>query len=496
MHMPVVNELSLFPIVQIDSPTDWDLLPDLTKQFLTARALQQLQSLLSPVTKSIVAEIGYVDKDYRDTYSGFYAKKFAQYPSRTVRLHFFSSRLEPEDLFKLEGQRASYLGNVVVRPTRVSCIGRTILDPRKIPGLGGSMCLAEFKVHLMGTELAVGGFPYISQDTDVTICAHAASWMVFRYFSEKYSNYAEAHPFEISQMTGDESHGRLIPSKGLTIYQLSEMFSRFGFYPEIYIRDYMPDPELFHRVFYSYLESGLPVVAGLSEKRHAISIFGHVSDYTRSLPTVGIGHSAEYVTGWIVNDDNHMPYQTVRRDDLPAGSFAHESSFLMKDIDAFVVPLYEKIYLSAEQVERLTVAVLSHGQYGLGRLSPSFPTQDLVVRIFLTSSKSYKCFRHSNPIPNQIHQLYLQLPMPKFIWICELSTRTLYPTFKILGEIIWDATANHYDPYAFLAIHYPEAIIINNRDSMADDPSRFLINDPLPMTDPYDIYIHNLKECP
>jgi hypothetical protein len=64
----------------------------------------------------------------------------------------------------------------------------------------------------------------------------------------------------------------------------------------------------------------------------------------------------------------------------------------------------QKIYLSAEHVERLAWAVLNHGQYGLSRLSPSIPLQDVVVRMFLTSSKSYKCFRHSKPIPNQIHR--------------------------------------------------------------------------------------------
>jgi hypothetical protein len=86
--------------------------------------------------------------------------------------------------------------------------------------------------------------------------------------------------------------------------------------------------------------------------------------------------------------------------------------------------------------------------------------------------------------------------MPKFIWICELSTKTLYPQGKILGELIWDATANHYDRYPFLVIHYPDAIIVNDRDSMVDGPERFIINVSLPNKEAYDIYRNNLKECP
>jgi len=494
--MPTANEKSLFPIVQIEASDDWGHLPALTGHFLTARAYAELRGFLGDAVKSIIVERGYVDKDYRDTYAGFYAKKFADYPIRTIRLHFFSARIEPADLFQLKAKADDDIGYSVIRPTRVNCIGRTVLDPCKIPGVSGHMCMADFTVHLLGTELTVRGFPYISQDTDVTVCAHAASWMVFRYYSEKYPNYAEAHPFEITQMTADQSHGRLVPSKGLTIYQLSEMFSHFGFYPEIYIKKSMPDPEIFHRVLYYYIESGIPVVAGLLDKRHAIGIFGHVSDYAAPLPAASRGHSADYVRGWIANDDNHMPYQVVLRDDASANDFPHSSPHKMCDIDAFVVPLYEKIYLSAEHIEKLAMAVLDHTQYGLGQLSPGILSADLVVRIYLTTSKSYKCYRHEHPIPNELHQLYLQLPMPKFVWICELSTRDLYPAGKILGEILWDATASQNDPYAFLAIHYPKAIILNDRDAMAEDPSRFLLNDPLPDADAYDIYRHNLKECP
>ena len=40
--------------------------------------------------------------------------------------------------------------------------------------------------------------------------------------------------------------------------------------------------------------------------------------------------------------------------------------------------------------------------------------------------------------------------MPKFIWVCEISTIELYKENKIIGEIIFDATANALDRFAFL----------------------------------------------
>jgi hypothetical protein len=493
--MPVVNPNTLFPILQIDGDADWLELLTLTNNFLTPVAMEKMKAFFGTAARSVIVERGYIDKDYRDTYAGFYAKKFAQYPSRTARLHFFNKRLDENSLFSLEAEKDAYIGFMVIRPTRVSCIGRSIINPRKVPGIKGTMCIGKFKVHIAGAQLEVDGFPYISQDTDVTVCAHAAAWMVFRYFSERYPNYAEAYPYQISQMILDRSHGRLVPSKGLTIYQLSEMFSHFGFYPEIYIRDPKnPDPDLFDRLLYYYIESGIPVVAGLGSKQHAITLLGHVSDYTLCPTGTGVCHSGAFVTGWVANDDNHMPYQIVP---MPKTVFTgHVSTHITDQIDVFVVPLYEKIYLSAEYIEKLAGSLLLNKQYGLAALSPSLPMTDLVVRIFLTTSRAYRCFWRKNPIPNELDQLYRQLPMPKFIWVCELSTRSLYPQQKILGEIVWDATANHNDPFPFLIIHYPQALIVNNRDSMSDGPDRFFINQALPNSDAYSMYRNNLVECP
>ena len=155
---------------------------------------------------------------------------------RTIRLHFFKEKFPPEDIFNLDKYNDKYIGYSIIRPTRINSIGRTIIDPCAHSKISGVLCKTNYKVHVLGAELKIEGFPYISQDTDVTVCAHAACWMVFRYFSERYTKYREILPYEISQMTEDISFGRLVPSRGLTVFQVTEIFSRFGFYPIIYMR--------------------------------------------------------------------------------------------------------------------------------------------------------------------------------------------------------------------------------------------------------------------
>ena len=97
----------------------------------------------------------------------------------------------------------------------------------------------------------------------------------------------------------------------------------------------------------------------------------------------------------------------------------------MKDIDSFIVPLYEKVYLSAEDIERSTNALLRDPGYGLERNS-SLLVDDLIVRICLTTSRAYKTQRRQHRPPNGLEYTYTTLPMPQFIWLSELATRESY----------------------------------------------------------------------
>ena len=466
--MPVFYKKDDHILIQTDSYEDWRSFLNCCDGYLMEDNFSKIFEYLKNDVKTIVLEKKYYDADYRNTYFNFFSHKFANYPNKTLRANFFSKKISPRMLFKLDRHQEDYIGFIVIRPNRVASIGRTILNPKKIRNINGYICMAEYPVHILGAELIARGFPYISQDTDVTICAHAACWMLFRYFSQRYTRYAEVWPYEVTQLTEDLSSGRLVPSKGLTVWQITEMFSKFGFYPENYFREIHPN---FDKLLYQYVESGLPVVAGLTKHEHTITIIGHVSDFSTRKPPCT---SDQYLTAFVANDDNYMPYQTIRKDDpKPAG---HVSDFKIKDIDSFVVPLYEKIHLSAEHVMELSEAILTHKEFGIDARSSALSFNQIITRTFLTSSKSYKKERRKDTLPFGILKVYLELSMPKFIWICEISTPDLYQDGKIVGEIIFDATASQFDRLAFLMIHYPDFLLLNNRSCLTDDPKRFSVH--------------------
>jgi hypothetical protein len=152
------------------------------------------------------------------------------------------------------------------------------------------------------------------------------------------------------------------------------------------------------------------------------------------------------------------------------------------------VPLPEKVYLAAEDVEDKTLDLIADSELGVEALSGALAASDLVLRVFLTSARGYKEFRRRVSAAAGISDIYAQLAMPHFIWVAELSTRQQYAAKQVLGEVLWDATAAQLDPYAWLAIHYPGYLLLNDRNAHQAGITERKVTD----TSAYPLYEHNL----
>ncbi|MCB2264023.1 MAG: hypothetical protein LGR52_13980 [Candidatus Thiosymbion ectosymbiont of Robbea hypermnestra] len=490
--MPVIRGNKPIQLIRIDDASDWDDVKALTGDFLLPQDLGGLKQLLDGFVRSVYIEHDYMDADYRDTYSHFYSKKFARYPDRAIRLLFFSDAIAADDWSEPARFSNAFIGYSVIKPNRIVSVGRTVIDPRHANVAPGFVIVTKFVANLLGAELTVKGFPYMGQDTDVTVCAHSALWSCLRHFSQRYPEYPEIHPYEITQLTTDFSRGRLIPSQGLTMEQVTEILTRYGFHPRFYDKPDLKRQVDFERLLYTYIESGIPVIVSLDlldGSAHAVAGIGHSSDFSVKL-SPGIRWSYEYFNGLIVNDDNLPPYRLVPK------KFGSNASYTLGDIKGFIVPLYEKIYLAAEDAFSMVETILSNEEIGLSTLRPpGLLPDDLVIRLFLISSRSWKRNRRRSRMPNDdLGLLYSTLPMPKFIWVAELSTRALYPDGKVLGEIVIDATANLHDRFAFLSIHYPHVLILNDRDSLSGSLASRISSIYLSEHSAYRLYANNLKE--
>ncbi|MFN8583098.1 MAG: hypothetical protein U0163_19245 [Gemmatimonadaceae bacterium] len=450
-ELPSAFELFHLPARQLD---DAEL-----SRVIESLATQEDMNLLRDVlrgARTVVLEREYIDKDYRNVYSAFYSKKFSQSSSRAARLHLFDVALPERVVFggdssqgiasyleqhpptggrpSTPGSTAGYLGNLVLRPTEYSRIGRCLLDPRRVQRLAASSAacmLARYPATLLGERLVVSAFPHQSQDGETHLCAETALWSLLRYLSQRYPRYAEKYPHDVTQLNTDLQYGRSLPSHGLYMSQVTEMIGQYGVGAESYDPDRLEDSyrdvttgwasiqppplsqartfhaELMH-VLATCLESGIPSIVQVPE--HAIVAVGAAYDPTApSVQRPGrMRRSTDFLTHLLVNDDNCAPYQLIGR-----GRTASGYRFRFADLQSIVVPLPDRILLRPEVAEVMATDILNS-------LGPPTPDRTFVRRQFCTSSKNFKEHQRAHPDPFSLK--LLQLPMPHFLWITEITS--------------------------------------------------------------------------
>jgi hypothetical protein len=444
-----MNRRDEFKVYHVDEAT-WDTVWQTIKgdcSFLTDWGIQCLSNGLKESVKSIILEPHYLCKDHRNLYSNYYSKKFLESSPFTSRLHFFSTPdvKTPEFLLIPDGYQSSYIGFSVIRPVVDRCIGRTIIDPLKlnITDKSNFFCLrTEFKANIGGRRFTVSGYPYISQDGDVTVCAHTSLWGVCRYLSERYMVYKEVYPFDLINLTGN-TEGRTFPYRGMTYNDYSSILSEFGTFPVVLrLKDfngkiYRDD----HRQLYTYIESGFPVVGSLPE--HVVTIIGHTLDLTQSPKPDGEGliDSSEFIKEYIIVDDNYFPYQFLGK----PGTTNKYGSFSIDDLKTAVCPLPEKVFLPAESAKSWALAYLRLGRTALETTG----TGPFVTRLFLTSNSSFKarCLQRSfqNGSIDVLSYYPAEINLPHFVWVMEVGPLDLYRQGKCTGEVVLDSTASNIE---------------------------------------------------
>lgn len=413
-----------------------------------------LRSKLSNRVGAILVEPDYICKDHRDLFSNYFSKKFRIGSPQTTRLHFFN---DPSiDLSDLMGSperfQTQYLGYSIIRPVAERCLGRTVIDPDKI-GLRSehTFCLrTPFRVHLWGGELAVNGFPYTSQDTDATVCAHAALWTVCRYLSERYTVYPEIHPYDLVTMCGSHS-GRKIPCHGMSYEDYSTILSAFGAHPEILRVRKAGERNQDRNTFLdmaAYVESGFPVLASIGG--HVVVLIGHTLDLsTRPKENNGFIESADYWKQLVVVDDNAFPYALFgKRSDRSN----YQRLFVgptkgMEDIITAVCPLPEKAYLPA-RIARHKLMKVARDQK-IAALLRAGKRDPLVTRLLLTTStslKKRKCasMRHGS-VPDSLSTLAASLALPHFVWLLQVAPVSVYKAGFATGEFVLDSTVGQME---------------------------------------------------
>jgi len=436
---------------------------------LPLRRCVEVARALGAVT--VVVETRYLDLDYRSEYSAYYSRQFADIPDSAHRLHFFKRRLTPASLSR-RARQSGYLGYIVIRPSSTGLVSRALLPPPPDVEDAVRTSVTE-KVNFFGQTLEVTGVPFAQQDAQLGACAHAAAWMC-HYSAFLRGDVARRTRADFS-LKADSSlqPSRALPSGGLTVHQLSELFRVFDLPAMFYSVGELPSPRLpwqtpdpidpggnlpagvwDHRIIpvaCRHLNSGYPVLVGTHD--HAFILCGY-----RRVDSPQ--------PGWIQfirHDDQRGPYRLV--DDV------------LHDVDAATgdaytpwrtmhVPVPEKLWLAPEAAERKAgillfraserIADAAGGTPPFTRLSQLVSSNRLALRTYAVPSNIFKERLAARGVVPGIVREYCLARLPRFVWVVEAIDRQLRSASQpcVLGEAVLDATSTDHAPEAIsLHIH-------------------------------------------
>jgi hypothetical protein len=455
---------AMYTWIQLRSTADLTSLEThVTPEYDPARVAMRLAAAMSSAVKAVLIERSYVDKDYRSTYYNYYSKKGQRYRADCVRLHFFDDTVsfDPNAVrLRCADNRISdhYFGYMVLRPTGIATIGRSLMSPDVRSGACRYIISASHKVHLLGYRLAVEGFPSMDQHIDISVCAHVACWSILRHYSERYSLYHELLTHDITMLAQEFDPGGIVPSFGLGISHAERVFQAAGTFP-VHVAREKPDDASFYRQLAAYIDSGFPLFAAMQTREHAVALVGYAWRPPSTSRTSALRYAWDELDAVAVVDDNELPYLSI--------PVSGGTPYSVQDVDAFIVPLPEKIYYPADAVDRLASTLFKLGSL-IGLPNPD----ETIIRYFVTTGSAFRRFvrERESEYDQNLLETIMTLPFAQFIWIVEFATHSEWDTGLISARAVVDATASLREPVPLWLMH-------NRKSALVFDRARVPISD-------------------
>jgi hypothetical protein len=447
---------------------------------------------------SVLIEEDYIDRDFSEAYSAFYAKTFRRHSKLCTRLLFFASDISflntiadvLEAARRLSGQ--SFLGQVILRPISRASLGLALLKPPPAPNGYESDLLvrAEYSAHVLGAELRVDAVPMTQQDSRVGACAQAAIWVATRHFHTRHRGpwLSTVAITQAAVATAEVATNLHVPagSEFLTGNNMVAALRAAGRETLIYAKKGQGNQATWGAirpadVIDRYIDSGIPVIVGLQlpgqDIGHAIVVTGHILGASpRNSPLPPDAAFGEYCEAFYVNDD--QVGANVRVAIATSGNIGETIYSIEGNAVYLMVPLPTKVYLPAETAEALAWnAIRSYaGDWPAfkvrhsGKLGSSEPLGDsfvadvaagrAVARTYLTYGWRYKSRGIGNKFSNPVRQVIRNLEVPRFVYVTEFATTdTLTGKSKyerrIVAHCVIDATAKHQELESILLMHGP-----------------------------------------
>lgn len=445
--------------------------------------------------QSTIVEETYLDADFTDSFSNFYATVFKRHTKLCRRFHFFSTDVKPifneknpSDITqKLQnaGVEDGYLGFIIVRPVQHAPLEKVVLRLPPNPANMESHLLvrADYKAHLLGATFSICGIPLTQQDQRIGACAQASVWMSGRHFHVKHSGpwVSTVAITDAATAVVDENLSRSLPagSEFLSPSNMIQALRSMGRKPILYSGLAVNSGRLIAQwpnmrpqdIIYRYVDSGIPVILGLTPLPndpvgHAVVATGHtLKEISGTDPLPHQPTRAGFCECFLINDDQRG---VNLRLPLSSSSTVGETQHSVAgNVGTIIIPLPNKVFIPGEKAEKYAWNLLDdyrknwvdHKTYHKGSLGLSeslgdefvdeIQKNEVIARTYLTYGWKYKVRMMRNIVGEDYKSILLYQELPRFVWITEFGTRKSLnylgnESRRIFSHAVIDATASDH----------------------------------------------------
>jgi hypothetical protein len=197
-------------------------------------------------------------------------------------------------------------------------------------------------------------------------------------------------------------------------------------------------------------------------KAHAVAIVGYKWKAPTTTRPVGLRYAWDEIESLVVVDDNDLPYLSIPA--VPDG----KARYSAQDFDAFIAPLPEKIYYSAEAVDQFAPAL-----FQLGPIDGLPNKDEAIIRYFVTTASAFRKFvrETESQYDPKLFRAIMKMRFAQFIWIVEIATRDQWDTGNVAARAVLDATASVLEVMPVWLLHsQSEALLFARRTVPNDKP--------------------------
>lgn len=312
--------------------------PDILGKTQVAYAYNYLKRLGA---KSVLLEFDYIDKDFLEDFTRYYAKRYRNDGHHCARMHFFANTIDHRCISSvLEGEensqaivdqmKSSYLGFMVIKPLPKTFIGKTCLkvmdDEVAAPGRKRRLH-RPYEVDLFGIKLSVDSIAFQEQDKVVAACATTAIWAAFHALNwRSVRSIRSCSEITMNALNDGQGSSNSFPNTGLSTEEILRSIDAEG------LRHHLEsiqrvDQQRFVSTVIGHIESHLPMIfvgdvftiepKGRAKRAkltyrggHAICILGYKSDSEEVL-YIHDDRYGPYTRAKIVSTADYLPHEAI-----------------------------------------------------------------------------------------------------------------------------------------------------------------------------------------